>query len=171
MDIDWGSAAPFIITLIGMLAGLFGLVVPILPGTVIMWVSALAYGILGNWSTAGWIIFAIITVLMLVSVVADNLLMGATARKQGGAAWSSIILALIAGIVGTLLLPPIGGLIAAPAVILLLEYRRLGDWDQAFKAFRGLATGFGLSYVVRLGIGVVILGLWIVWVMQGQLDT
>ncbi len=163
---EWVSSSLFVLTQLLMLLGLFGLIIPVLPGTIIMWLAALGYGIFGGWSTLGWVLFAIITVLAGFGAVADNLLMGAGARRSG-ASWLSIGVAIIAGIAGTILLPPIGGIIAAPLAILLLEYNRLGDWEKAWQSFRGLATGFGISYVVRAGIGVLIMVLWWLWVWQG----
>ena len=52
------------------------------------------------------------TVLMLVGSVIDNFIMGASARQQG-ASWIAIAMAMVLGVVGSLLLPPFGGL-AAP---------------------------------------------------------
>jgi uncharacterized protein YqgC (DUF456 family) len=156
----------FVLTLIGMLIGLFGLIIPVLPGAVIMWLAALGYGLLSGWKPLGIAIFAIITLLALFASIADNLLMGAGAR-QSGASWTSIILAFIAGIAGTLLAPPVGGLIAAPVVLLLLEYRRLGEWNLAVKSILGLAAGWGVSYIVRLGSGFLILLLWGIWAWKG----
>jgi hypothetical protein len=63
-----------------------------------------------------------------------------------------------------MLLPPFGGIITAPAAILLLEYLRLRDLNQAWLALRGLATGWGFSFVVRFGFGLVIMILWWLWV-------
>lgn len=160
------SISIFAITQVFMLVGLFGLVVPVYPGTVIMWLAALGYGIVSGFSTLGIVLFVIITVLMLVSTVVDNLLMGAGARK-GGASWGTIILALVAGVVGTIVFPPIGGIIAAPVVVLLAEYRRLRDWGKAWQALRGLATGWGLSFLVRFLIGFVMMGLWWIWAWKG----
>jgi uncharacterized protein YqgC (DUF456 family) len=149
-----------------MLVGLFGLIVPVFPGLVVMWLAALGYGVASGFSTLGIVLFVIISILMVVGSFADNLLMGAGARK-GGASWTTIAVALAAGVIGTLLLPPIGGLIAAPAAVLLVEYSRLRDWQKAMQALRGLATGWGLSFVVRFIIGVIIQLLWWLWVWQG----
>lgn len=149
-----------------MLVGLFGLIVPVFPGLVVMWLAALGYGVASGFSTLGIVLFVIISILMVVGSFADNLLMGAGARK-GGASWTTIAVALAAGVIGTLLLPPIGGLIAAPAAVVLLEYSRLRDWQKAMQALRGLATGWGLSFVVRFIIGVIIQLLWWLWVWQG----
>jgi uncharacterized protein YqgC (DUF456 family) len=162
----WLHVSIFALTQVIMLVGLFGLIVPVFPGTVVIWLAALGYGVVTGFHTLGIVLFVIITILMLVGTLVDNLFMGAGARK-GGASWTTIIVALLAGVLGTLLFPPIGGLIAAPLAILLLEYTRTGDMQQAWQALRGLATGLGLSFVVRFGIGVVMMILWWIWVWQG----
>jgi uncharacterized protein YqgC (DUF456 family) len=149
-----------------MLVGLFGLIVPIFPGTVIMWLASLGYGLVAGFDRLGWAMFIPITVLMLISTALDNLFMGAGARK-GGASWSTIFVAILAGVVGTIAFPPFGGFIAAPLAVFLLEYVRLRDVQKAWQALRGLATGLGLSFIARFGVGVVILLLWLIWVWKG----
>lgn len=155
--------ASFVVVQVFMLVGFVGLLIPVYPGLVIMWLAALGYGIFAGFGTAGGVIFAILTVLMLAGSLGDNLLIGATAR-QGGVAWRSIIGALAAGIIGTIIFPPVGGLIGAPVVALLLEYERTRDWPKARQAVFGLASGYGLAYVIRLGIGLLMMILWWVWV-------
>jgi uncharacterized protein YqgC (DUF456 family) len=158
----WLETTIHILTFLTMLVGLFGLVIPIFPGNVVMWLAALVYGLVFGFGRLGTILFAIITVLMLVATVADNILMGAKAREKG-AAWGSILLALVSGIVGTIVVPPIGGLIAAPLVLYLMEMQRLGDSDEAVKVVKALLIGWGMAFVVRFGIGLVMLVLWGVW--------
>jgi hypothetical protein len=53
------------LTLTVMLVGLFGLAVPIVPGLVIMWLGALGYGLFAGFGVLGWIMFALITILMI----------------------------------------------------------------------------------------------------------
>jgi len=158
----WLDASIFWITLIIMAVGLFGLIVPIFPGITVIWLAALGYGVITGFSTLGWVLFAVITVLLIVGVTIDNVLMGAKARKEG-AAWSSLALGWLAGILGTLLLPPLGGIIAAPLVVLLLEYLRQRDFNKALASLRGLAIGWGASFVVRFFIGLAMIGIWLVW--------
>lgn len=161
----WLDISVFGLTLFVMLVGLFGLIIPIFPGIIVIWLAALGYGIVTGFGTLGWVIFAILTVLMLVGVTVDNVLMGAGARR-GGASWGSILVGLLAGVVGTFLFPPVGGLIAAPAAVLLLEYLRGRDWERAWQATRGLAMGWGLSFLVRFGIGAVMIGAWLIWAFR-----
>jgi hypothetical protein len=152
----------FGVSLFFMLVGLFGLVVPVFPGSLIMWVTALVYGLVSGFNLLGGVLFAIITLLMIASQVADNLLTGAGAR-WGGASWMAVVLAIVAGIAGTILIPPFGGLITAPLAILLYEYARKRNLKQAFNALKGLVLGYGAAYFVRLGLGFGILILWLVW--------
>jgi uncharacterized protein len=149
-----------------MLVGLIGLAVPIFPGLLIMWLAALGYGIAHGFGTLGIVIFVIISLLALIGSLVDNLFMGAGARKSG-ASWLSIFVALAFGILGTILFPPIGGLIAAPIAVLLLEYYRLRDWTAARQAVFGMAKGWGLSLAARLLIGFMMMGLWWLWVWKG----
>lgn len=159
----WLETTIHILTFSTMLFGLFGLIIPIFPGNVIMWMAALVYGLTFGFGRLGGFLFAAITLLMFVAISADNVLMGAKAREKG-ADWGSIILALIAGVIGTMIFPPIGGLIMAPLVLYLMELRRLGgNADEAKIVVKALLTGWGLAFVVRFGLGLVMFGLWGTW--------
>jgi len=163
---SWLETSVFWVTQIVMLLGLLGLAVPIYPGLVVMWLAGLGYGIVQGFTPLGWVVFALMTILMLIGTVIDNILMGAGAKKSG-ASWMGIGVALLAGLVGTLLFPPLGGLIAAPLAVLVFEYWRQKDWEKAWAALRGLALGWGLSFLARFAIGLGIMGLWWLWVWRG----
>jgi uncharacterized protein YqgC (DUF456 family) len=149
-----------------MIVGLFGLVIPIFPGNVVIWVAALVYGLAFGFETLGWIIFAVLTVLMVIAALVDNFLMGAKALEEG-ATWGSIIAALIAGVVGTFVFPPIGGVIAAPLTLFLMEFWRLGDSEKATKVVKALAFGWGMAFAIRFAIGLLMIGLWGIWAYFG----
>lgn len=162
----WLDISLFGLTLFFMLIGLLGLLVPVFSGILVIWLAALGYGILNGFGVLGGWMFAFITLLMLAGVTVDNLLAGAGAR-QGGASWTTLGVGLLAGLMGTLLFPPFGGLVGAPLAILLLEYYRKRDWHEAFQALRGLAVGFGMAFLVRFGIGLVMILLWLLWHWKG----
>jgi uncharacterized protein len=169
---EWLELARFGITLLVMLVSLFGLLIPAFPGNEIIWITALIYGLLSGYGSLGAWMFAAITVLAICAALADNVLINAGAVK-GGAAWSSILAGIAAGIIGTFAFPPFGGLIAAPLTVYLLEgYRRrkLNDphpWGGAWKALRGMAAGWGLAFVVRFSLGILMIILWVVWDWKG----
>jgi uncharacterized protein len=164
----WLEASLFAATLFFMLVGLLGLFVPAFPGLTIIWLSALVYGILsGGFDWVAGLLFVLISILWLVGTFGDNVLMGAGARK-GGATWFSIILGGIAGILGTVLFPPFGGLLAAPLTVLLFEYLHKRDLRRAFLAVRGLAIGWGLTFFLRFGVGILMILLWLIWAWQAR---
>jgi uncharacterized protein YqgC (DUF456 family) len=160
---NWLEAVVNVLIAATMLVGLFGLVIPIFPGNVVMWVAALVFGLIFGFGTKGIIIFIFITLLTIAAMVGDNILMGAKAREKG-ASWVSIFLALGAGVLFTLIFPPIGGIIAAPIVLFASEYFRLKDHAKAIEVMRGLLVGWGWAFVLRFGIGFVVLILWVIWV-------
>jgi uncharacterized protein len=163
--LPWVNTTIFILTLVVMLIGLVGLVIPIFPGVVVIWLAAFGYGLLTGFEPPGLLIFIFITIALIPGVTVDNILMGAGARR-GGASWLSILVAIVAGIVGTLLFPPIGGLIAAPLAVLLLEFQRVRDMGKAWVATRGLAVGWILSVGAKFIIGCVMIGLWLIWALR-----
>jgi hypothetical protein len=161
----WLSEAIFVITFIIMAVGLIGLVVPIFPGIFVIWLAALGYGVITGFTTLGWVLFVLLTLLMITGATIDNVLMSAKAHKEG-AAWYTLALGMLAGILGTIIFPPFGGLIAAPLVVWLLEYLRQRDVGKALASLRGLAIGWGASFVVRFMLGLAMIGIWLVWAIN-----
>jgi uncharacterized protein YqgC (DUF456 family) len=150
------------ITLTVMLVGL--LVIPILPGLVIIWVAGLGYGLAAGFGTLGWIMFAILTVLMLVGSIVDNVLMGSSAHKEG-APWWVILLAMVAALIGSFLIPIpiIGGILAALLTLFGIEWLRRKDWRKALASIKGMLIGWGWAFVFRFIIGLIMIGLWLIW--------
>ncbi|RME88452.1 MAG: DUF456 domain-containing protein [Anaerolineae bacterium] len=158
----WLQVTVETLTLLIMLVGLIGLVIPIFPGLVVIWLASLGYGLATGFTTRGWVIFALLTLLMLAGNVVDNVLMGAKAR-QGGASWLSIALGLIGGIVGSLLFPPLGGILGAPLVLFLAEFIRQRQAPKALRSVGALMIGWGWSFIIRFIIGLLMTGLWMFW--------
>ena len=133
------------ITLTAMLVGL--LVIPILPGLVIIWVAALGYGLAAGFGVLGWVMFVLITLLMLIGSVVDNILMGTSAHKEG-APWWVVILAMLAAVAGSILIPIpiIGGILAALLVLFGIQWARLKDARQALASLKGMLIGCGWAF-------------------------
>src|SRR5512140_2372422 len=94
------------LTLGVMLVGLFGLLVPVFPGLLIMWLATGFYALLessaGRMGWIDWVLFGLITVLMIFGQIIDNIII---ARKMRGHAipWLSIGFAYLGGLAGTML--------------------------------------------------------------------
>ena len=155
----WLETSITVITGVVMFFGLLGLLVPIFPGLVIIWLAALAFGLVHGFTTAGWILFFVMTLLAVVGSLADNVLMGAKALEHG-ASKRSIFLTLVVALLVSFFLSPIGGLLSAPLALYLLEKGNGHTKEEAWAITRGLMTGWGWAFVVRFGLGIVMIVLW-----------
>ena len=151
-----------LIILAGMLVTLCGLIVPVFPGLIVIWLLALLYGIVAGFGTLGAVLFVIITVLAIFGEISDNLLMSKKARQEG-ARWWAIAIAFIAGIVGSIAFSPLGGIAAALGGLFLAEFISSRDHRKALAITKAMAIGWGWSFVVQFGIGLLMIALWAIW--------
>ncbi|MBN2007140.1 MAG: DUF456 domain-containing protein [Anaerolineae bacterium] len=156
-----------LILLGGMVLGLLGLIVPAFPGLTVIWVLVLVYGLLFGFEVKGAIFFTLISIAAVVGMLSDNVLMIGKAR-QGGARWLSIFVASVAGVVGSILLTPIGGVALTLLALYLMEllYRR--DRVEAWESTKNMALGWGWAFVIRFGLGMLMLILWGVWELSAN---
>ena len=146
-----------------MLLGLSSLLLVVIPGLTVIWLAALIYGILTGFKLSSGIIFVVITALMLIGNVSDQLMMGSKAKKSG-ASWTGVVLSTISALVFSILMPPFGGLIAALVVLFAFEAFRLKDLRKAGGTTSQMAAGCAGAILVRIIIGLVMIALWVLWV-------
>ncbi len=154
------------LTLFALLVGLVGLLIPIFPGLTVMWLATLVYALIqASYGKMGWIdwtLFAFITLSMVIGNVIDNILIAKHVRDKQ-VPWRSILLGFLAGIIASLFFTPIMGILASPLGLFGAEYLRLKDRTSALASTRAWLTGWGLSVLARVGIGVFMIGLWMAW--------
>jgi len=154
------------LTLFALIVGLLGLIVPVFPGLVVMWLGTLVYALLqnsaGNMTGWKWFIFGIITLLMISGSIADNIIIARKMRDKY-VPWSSILFAFGASLVASLFFTPLIGLVAAPVGLFLAESKRLKDRDAAVDSTKAYMIGWGWAFGVRFLIGLAMIGFWMIW--------
>ena len=154
------------LTLFVLLAGLFGLLIPVFPGLTIMWIGTLVYAIVqsinGEMTWVDWALFTLITLLMIGGNIVDNIIIAKHVRDKN-VPWSSILWAFAAGIVVSLFFTPIAGMIASPVGLYLAEWRRLKEKQAALANTKAWMTGWGWSLAARFGIGFIMIVFWGLW--------
>jgi uncharacterized protein YqgC (DUF456 family) len=149
-----------------MLVGLFGMIIPIFPGILVIWLSTLAYAVIetlaGKMDFWGWLLFALITVLMVIGSLVDNVIMARKLRETG-TPWISIAIGFVAGLVASIFLTPFSALLMTPLALYLAELYRLRDAREALASAKGWLIGFSWSLAAMFGIGVLMIGLWFLW--------
>ena len=155
-----------VITLFVLIFGLIGLLIPVFPGLVVMWVAILVYAIvqtgLGNMTWVSWLLFVLITLLMIGGNISDNIIIARHVRDKN-VPWSSILWSFAAGILVSLFFTPILGILASPLALYLAEWRRLQDKTLALANTKAWMTGWGWSVAARMGVGMVMIIFWGVW--------
>jgi uncharacterized protein len=154
------------LTLFVLVVGLLGLIVPVFPGLTVMWLGTLVYALIqnaaGNMTGWKWFLFGLITVLMIIGNIADNLIIARKMRDKY-IPWSSILWAFAAGIVASLFFTPLIGLVAAPAGLFLAESSRLKNRDAAIDSTKAYMIGWGWAFGVRFLIGLAMISFWMLW--------
>jgi uncharacterized protein YqgC (DUF456 family) len=154
------------LTLFALLIGLVGLIVPVFPGLTVMWLATLVYALLQyaahrmtGWH---WFAFAVITILMIGGNVVDNIIITAKMRDKF-IPWSSILIAFAAGIIASIFLTPLTGLLAAPLGLFLAELHRLKNRNEAWESTKAYMVGWGWAFGARFIIGLVMISSWMLW--------
>ena len=162
----WLQIALQTFTLFVLFVGLLGLIVPIFPGLTIMWLGTLLYALIqnsaGNMTGWDWFLFGLITLLMIVGNIADNLIIARKMRDKY-IPWSSILFAFAASIIASIFFTPLIGLVAAPVGLFLAESRRLKNRDAAVDSTKAYMIGWGWAFGVRFLIGILMIGFWMLW--------
>ena len=154
------------LTLFVLIVGLLGLIVPVFPGLVVMWLATLVYAILqnaaGNMTGWKWFLFGVITVLMIIGSIGDNLIIARKMRDKY-VPWSSILFAFAVSLIASLFFTPLIGLVAAPVGLYLAENRRLKNSQAAVDSTKAYMVGWGWAFAVRFLIGMAMIGAWMLW--------
>ncbi len=164
----FGLAVAFI------LIGIVGVIVPILPGILLIWLTVLAYAILEGFQSIDWITFTVITLIALGTGTAD-IWMSLFGSKTGGASFLSMVYGLVGAIIGVFALSIVaplvgslfGGILGYSAGVLLGEYQKQRDWNLAIRASVGGLAGWGVATVVQFSGGMLILAIFVWQVLRG----
>lgn len=133
-----------------MLIGALGVIIPIVPGTLLTWIAVLAYAWVTDFAIITPGMFAILTVIALVTGTAD-LWLPLLGAKKTGASRRAIALGVVGGIAGTFVIPLLGTVIGYAVGVLLGEYLKHRDLPLAWRASLGGVAGWGVATAVQLG--------------------
>jgi len=160
--LGFGLAVAFI------LVGMVGIVIPILPGMLLVWLSVLVYAVGTDFATIGWPSLVFITIIALVTGL-SNIWLPLLGAEKSGAAKRALFLGVVGAIVGTFVIPlPLLGTVIGYAIgVFLGELIKQRDWRLALKASLGGVAGWGISMIVEIVGALVILTIFVVQVLSG----
>ena len=171
-----------------MFLGIVGALVPVLPGPLLIWLGAFVWAWADGFIRIGWPTLLILAVLTIFSWAADLGLSFLSSRRSG-AAWRSVALSIVGGLVGAILLSSvpvvgtfIGAVVGSISALWLMEYRRAqatsgqsaaqgsvatapsgtnaqGNRAAATQAVKGYVGGFLMAMAVEFVVSVMMLSI------------
>ncbi len=145
-----------VLTAIAILTGLAGIVIPVLPGVLLIWLAALLWGFAAG-LTPWWPLAAIITPVYAAGIVLQGLIPGQQ-MKRAGIPSSTLLLGVAGGIAGFFIIPVVGFIAGFITGVWAAEAARVGladSWPSARHALRAAAVSYGLEFATGLTIAVV----------------
>ncbi|MFE1172582.1 DUF456 domain-containing protein [Streptomyces sp. NPDC058773] len=141
-----------------MLLGLLGVLVPGIPGPLIVWAGVM-WWTLSEKSALAWVVLMAATAVLLLNQVVKWLLPARDLRAVG-TPYRALFLAGVAGIVGFFVIPVIGAPLCSVGVLYLLERIRLGSHGDAWASTRTALRAIGLSVLIELFACLLVVGAW-----------
>ncbi len=147
------------VALLVMLVGLLGVVVPVMPGLLLVWLAACASLLWQGADATGWVLVAVQTALFGLGTAATIYLPTRTGRA-GGLGARTAGTTLLGAVAGFVLIPVVGLLLGAGVGLYVGERVRLGYHEAAWTSTVGVVRAYGLGVLVELGLGLLMVGLW-----------
>ena len=139
--------------------GLVGVVVPVLPGSLLIAAGVLVWA-LDAGTTAGWVALAAVVVLLVAGRVLSYGLAGRS-LLVAGIPQRSLVLAGLAGLVGFFALPVVGLPVGVVAGLYAAERARLGPGSASWRSTVVGLKAVVIAIVVELAAGLAAAGCWV----------
>ena len=141
-----------------ILVGLLGIVVPVLPGTLLVAAAILGWGLAVDAALAWMLVAAALTVLAIGTVI--KYAVPGRRLRAAGVPPTTLLSGAVLGIVGFFVVPVIGLVAGFVLGVYAAEVRRLGS-GRAWPATRSALTAVGLSLLIELGAALGATALWV----------
>jgi uncharacterized protein YqgC (DUF456 family) len=144
---------------LAILVGLVGIVLPVLPGTLLILGAVLVWAAQDG-SAGGWGVCALAAVLLGVGALVKYTVPGRRLQAAGVPRRSLVVGGLV-GIVGFFVVPVIGLFLGFVVGVYLVEALRL-DTRQAWPSTKHAVKAAGLSILIELAAGLFAATVWLI---------
>ncbi|HET8878477.1 MAG TPA: DUF456 domain-containing protein [Arthrobacter sp.] len=156
---------PLVTILCGLaiLTGMAGIIIPVLPGSILIALSLLAWALWGGAGATGWVVFAVGLVLVLAGMAAGAVLTGRK-LKQHRIPGRSVVTGLVFGVAGMFIIPVVGLFLGFAAGLLLSELHRTRAWGTAAASSWAALKATGLGMLAEFGLACLAASTWLIGV-------
>lgn len=146
---------------LAILVGIFGVVIPVLPGLLLCWAGVLLWAIFADGGWVKWLIFAVATAIAVTGTVVKYAWPGRN-LKRSGVPNRSLLAGGLLGLVGFFVVPVVGLVLGFVLGVYLAERVRLADSAQAWPSTKQALKAAGLSMLIELAAGIAIGITWLI---------
>lgn len=152
-----------ILVAVAIAVGLAGILVPVLPGTLLVWAAIAVWAVLER-TTSAWVVLGVVTGVLAAGLLVKYLW---PARRMRAADVSnrSLIVGAVLGIVGFFVVPVVGLLIGFVLGVYLAEFVQRRDRRRAWASTVHALQGVALSVGVELAAALLATAVWVVGVL------
>ncbi|GGG89855.1 DUF456 family protein [Staphylococcus pragensis] len=148
----------WILIILAFIIAFIGLIKPIIPSVLILWIGFLIYQFGFHDKGLSWIFYVAMIIFTVFILLSDFIMNKYFVNRFGGSKLGEYV-ALIGVIVGCFVLPPFGIIIVPFVAVLVVELIQDFDFGKALKASFGSVMAF-LASTVAQAIIMVIMVIW-----------
>lgn len=153
------SASGEVLVGLAILVGLLGVIVPILPGVILIAGAILVWAIMTG-GAAAWTVFAVCTTFLVISGVIKYTWPGRK-LKEAGVPNRSLFIGAVLGIIGFFVVPVVGLFLGFVLGVYLSELQRIQQQKAAWQSTVHALKGVGLSMLIELLGALLAAGVWL----------
>jgi uncharacterized protein YqgC (DUF456 family) len=157
------STGGIILVALAIAVGIIGIVVPLLPGTLLVFAAIAVWAVFEN-NVAAWVTLGVVVVLLAVSTLIKYL-WPMRRMRAADVRTMSLVAGGVLGIVGFFVIPLVGLPLGFVAGIWLAEWQRHGDAKKAWPSTVEALKATGLSMLVELAAGILVALTWVAGVV------
>lgn len=147
---------------LGMLVGLVGVLLPVVPGSLLIAVLTVVWLFAGGSGPASWVGAVLVLAILAVGTVAKYAL-PSRALRDAGAPPTTLALGVLGAVAGFFLIPVVGLPVGFVIGVFAGEYVRLHTPMGAWRSTRATLAGIGLGILVELIAATTAVAVWTVF--------
>jgi hypothetical protein len=141
------STAGIVLVALGIAVGLVGILVPLLPGTVLVFGAILVWALFER-TTVAWVTLGVVAALLAASLLVKYL-WPMRRMKSADVGTLSLVAGAVLGIIGFFVVPVLGLVIGFVLGVYLAELAKRRDqrvaWTSTVHAIKGVALSVGVE--------------------------
>jgi uncharacterized protein YqgC (DUF456 family) len=160
------STGGIVLVALAIAVGIVGIVVPLLPGTLLVFGAIAVWAVIEN-DVTGWVTLGVVTTLLAVATLIKYLWPMRRMREADVSTWS-LVAGAVLGIIGFFVIPVLGLVIGFVLGIYLAELANRRDQRVAWTSTKHALKGVALSVGVELSGALLATVAWMVGVYLTQ---